>query len=112
MKTADLIFIGIRGSVIALDRATGQPACTTRLKGYDFVNLVLEDDVLFAAAHGEIFCLEPYSGQVRWHNPLRGHGVGLAAIATANQGSGTTAAVLAEKRRGDRQSDSAAAAAT
>ena len=32
MKTSDLVFIGIKGSVIALDRATGQQVWATHLK--------------------------------------------------------------------------------
>ena len=55
MKSSDLVFIGIKGSVLALERATGQPVWTTRLKGSDFVNVVLEDDVVFASCYGEIF---------------------------------------------------------
>ena len=41
MKTSDLVFIGIKGSVVALDRATGQQVWATHLKGSDFVNVVV-----------------------------------------------------------------------
>jgi outer membrane protein assembly factor BamB len=103
MKTSDLVFVGIRGSVIALDRATGQQVWTTRLKGYDFVNVVLEGELLFASSYGEMFCLESQTGRVRWHNPLKGFGVGLSAIATGMSGCGANASVLAEKDRLDKQ---------
>jgi outer membrane protein assembly factor BamB len=33
---------------------------------------------------GEIFCLDPLTGKVLWHNPLKGFGTGLASIATDN----------------------------
>ena len=39
MKTTGLVYVGIRGSVLALDRDTGTIVWTTRLKGGDFVNL-------------------------------------------------------------------------
>jgi outer membrane protein assembly factor BamB len=109
MKTSDLIFIGIKGSVIALDRATGQKVWATHLKGSDFVNVVLEDDLVLASCYGEIFCLEPATGDARWHNPLNGFGVGLATIATAASGCSANASVLAEKHRRDKQASKAAA---
>jgi outer membrane protein assembly factor BamB len=43
MKTSELVFIGIKGSVVALDRATGQQVWATRLKGSDFVKMILQD---------------------------------------------------------------------
>ena len=33
MKTSDLVFIGIKGSVIALNRGTGEQVWVTHLKG-------------------------------------------------------------------------------
>ena len=74
MKTSDLIFIGIKGSVVALYRNTGEQAWATHLKGMDFVNLVLEDDKLLATCAGELFCLDALSGTGLWHNPLKGFG--------------------------------------
>jgi type II secretory pathway predicted ATPase ExeA len=57
MKTSDLVFIGVMGSVVALDRATGKQEWATHLKGWDFVNVVLQNDTVLASCHGEIFCL-------------------------------------------------------
>jgi len=60
---------------------------------------------------GEIFCLDPLSGKLLWHNPLKGHGTGLATIATEqNPGTGSAAA-MAEKRRQDAAAASSAAGA-
>ena len=114
MKTAQLIFIGIKGSVVALNRATGQQVWTTRLKGSDFVNVVLQDGVVLASCCGEIFCLDPLTGNGMWHNPLKGFGTGLATIATENSQGDGNAPVLAEKRRRDEEAaaSSAAVAAT
>ena len=109
MKTSDLVFIGIKGMVVALNRATGGQVWATNLKGSDFVNVVLQDDAVVASCYGEIFCLDPLTGMVLWHNPLKGFGIGLATIATGqNMGTGN-APLLAEKRRRDEQ---AAAAST
>ena len=111
MKTSDLIFLGIKGSVVALYRSTGQQAWETRLKGMDFVNIVLEDDKVIATCCGEIFCLDALEGEALWHNPLKGFGRGLATIATCqNPGSGNEPA-LAEKRRRDQAAAAAAGSA-
>jgi hypothetical protein len=111
MKTSDLIFIGIKGSVIALTRATGQQVWATRLKGCDFVNVVVQGEAVIASCHGEIFCLDPITGNARWHNPLKGFGMGLVTIAAGdNSGAGNTP-IIAAKRRRDEESASAGAAA-
>ena len=101
MKTAELVFVGIGRSVVALNRASGEQVWATRLKGYDFVNVLLDGGRIFATCCGEIFCLDPLTGDVLWHNRLKGFGTGLATIATeAGAGSGLAAA-LAEKQRRD-----------
>ena len=80
MKISDLIFIGIKGSVIALDRASGEQVWATHLKGYDFVNVLVENGTLFATCYGEVFCLNPLTGEGLWHNRLKGLGTGLVRV--------------------------------
>lgn len=106
MKISDLIFIGIKGSVLALNRATGDRLWSTHLKGSDFVNVVVQEHTLLASCQGEIFCLDALTGEGRWHNPLKGFGTGLATIA-AQDIQTDSAPLLAAKRRND---ESAAAA--
>jgi hypothetical protein len=112
MRTAELVFIGIKGSVVALNRATGEQVWTTHLKSWDFVNVVLEDGAILATTCGEIFCLDPLTGAGMWHNPLKGFGTGLATIATESNRAQGAMPVLAEKRRRDQEAASAAAVAT
>jgi len=109
MKTSDLVFIGIKGSVVALNRTTGEQVWVTRLKGSDFVNIVVQNETVLASCYGEIFRLDPLTGNRLWHNPLKGFGMGLATIATEDGLGSGNAPVLAEKRRRDEQ---AAAAST
>ena len=109
MQTSDLVFIGLKGSVVALNRATGLQVWATHLKGSDFVNVVLLNGAILASCYGEIFCLDPLTGVAMWHNPLKGFGTGLATIATEHNAMEGNAAVLAEKRRRDEE---AAASAT
>ena len=77
MKNSELVFIGIKGSVVALNSATGQQAWATPLKGADIVNVVLQHEALLATCAGEIFCLDPFTGKILWHNPLKGFGLGI-----------------------------------
>src|SRR5262245_55640673 len=91
MKTEDLIFVGIGGRVLALYRNSGQQAWMTKV-GSDFVNVVMQDEKLYAAAGGEIFCLNPFTGELLWHNPLKGYGVGLVTMAFAGNSSASAVA--------------------
>ena len=107
MAQASVVFIGIGGAVLALDRSTGEEVWRTPLKGSDFVNVVLEGGEVYAATKGELFSLDPATGRIRWQNPLKGLGRGLVTIASS---SGTGIAAMQEKRRRDQQAAAAAAA--
>jgi outer membrane protein assembly factor BamB len=101
----NMIFIGIRGYAVALDRATGQEVWRTSLKGSDFVTLALAGRDVLAASRGRLYCLEAASGMVRWQNELSGLGWGLVSIAGAD-----IAAVAEIERR--REAAAAAGAST
>lgn len=103
--TSSLIYLGIKGTVIALDRRTGAAIWRTPLKGGQFVNVVLDGDLIFATARGEIFCLDAMTGQILWNNPLTGMGWGLVTLA------GTSIAPMAQQFANDAQAAAAASAA-
>ncbi|HEX8522341.1 MAG TPA: PQQ-binding-like beta-propeller repeat protein [Tepidisphaeraceae bacterium] len=102
----DLIYLGVRGYIIALDRHSGNEVWRATLKGYHFVNLVLDGDDLFASAQGEMFCLDRITGELKWSNPLRGMGYGLICIASPRNSQ----ALFAEAHR--QASEQAATAAS
>jgi outer membrane protein assembly factor BamB len=79
------VFIGINGAVLALDRETGETRWRTELKGSDFVNVTVQDGDLFATSRGEVYRLNPTSGDIMWHNNLPGDGWGIATVAGAPQ---------------------------
>jgi len=110
MQTKDLIFIGIKGSIMALNRDTGARVWSTALKGSDFVNTVFEGGRVFAACRGEIFCLDPLSGRILWHNPLKGCGLGLATLAVEGKSASGRNEALAQKDQRDEQAAATAAA--
>lgn len=110
MANSSMVFVGIYGSVAALDRSTGALVWSTDLKGADFVNVFLAEEELFAGTKGELYCLDIGTGQIRWHNPLKGYGRGLLTIAAA-PGLGNQTAVIREKRRREERAAASGAAA-
>jgi outer membrane protein assembly factor BamB len=104
------VFLGVRGEVVALDRATGQELWSTKLAGGDFVNLVLDQDRIIATTKGKAFCLDTATGQLLWRNDLPGLGLGLVSIATAS--GSTPSGPSSQKRRNDAASTAGAAGAT
>jgi outer membrane protein assembly factor BamB len=98
--TTGLIFAGVRGSVVAIEQATGKLAWHTHLAGGDFVNVIVSGGSIYGSTRGEIYCLDPGTGTIRWHNELKGYGRSLMTMATAEV-SGNQAAAIREKRRRD-----------
>lgn len=105
MRPSRRLFIGGRGIVLAIDSSNGQEVWRSPLKGRDFVNVVLKDDDLYAATHGELFCLDVGTGHVRWHVRLDGLGRGLVTIAGNQQ-----TVVLKSKKKQDEDAAAVAAA--
>ena len=80
-----LIYVGIRGSVVAVRKPGGEIAWSTRLrKGSSLVPILVEGNRLYAVSGGELSCLDASSGKLVWHNPLRGFGMGFAALGSAH----------------------------
>ena len=105
MAQTSMVFIGIAGTVVALDRSTGTEIWRCELKGSDFVNVATQDGDLYATTKGELFSLDPATGNIRWQNPLKGLGRGLITIATAGS---QQAVVMREKQQRDEQAAAAA----
>jgi outer membrane protein assembly factor BamB len=112
MTVNELVFVGLNGRVIALQRDTGDlvwkwaPKTTTA----GFVAFVVDGDRLFVSDNGYIYCLDAVTGEVLWHNPLTGFGTGIAMVATATAAGGQpTAAAAAMAAQQAAQSASSAA---
>jgi len=88
---AERVFIGVHGTVVALDVSSGTELWRTPLKGGDFVTVAELDRAVVAATKGEVFALDPSSGAVIWHNKLKGLGLGFVTIAGGGQASGAAA---------------------
>jgi outer membrane protein assembly factor BamB len=94
-----VILTGIKGHVLALDKATGREVWRTKLKAADFVNLATDGSRVFAATSGEVFCLDGATGTVLWNNPMKGLGLGLVSLLTGNESGGNEVAAGEESRR-------------
>lgn len=95
-KKLDFIFVGIKGTVVALERTSGIEAWRMKLKvragaGGQVVHLHRDREFLFASTGGEVFCLRADSGTIVWHNPMKGLGLGLASMVTDADSSGHAA---------------------
>lgn len=93
---AEKIFVGVRGTVLALDASSGTEVWRTSLKGADFVNVTALDRQIIAATKGEVFALDPASGTVLWNNKLKGLGLGFVTVAGSDQ---VTAAAAGYRRK-------------
>ena len=107
-----LIYVGIRSSVIALNERTGTEVWRAKLRGSDFVTVLWDGEALLAGNGGEVFRLDPQSGALLWHNPLKGLGRGVVSLASTRAPNTTTStdAVQSKKKRDQQQAAAVAAA--
>jgi len=95
----------LKGTVVAIDRATGETRWSTDLKGSDFVNVTQQGSDLFAACRGRLYRLDPDSGSILWCNELPRLGYGIVTIA-----GGSQTVPAAEMKRREQAAAAAAAA--
>jgi len=107
----DLLFAGIRGHIVALDKSTGTERWRLKLKGAEFVHVVTDGALLYASTRGEIFAVDPATGTLLWRNPMKGLGLGLVALLGSQADRGQADQLLNEaSRQADRRRQAAAAA--
>jgi len=84
--TEHMVFVGLNGRVVALDRDCGDIQWEWRSpQGGGYMTLLPDRDRLVVSAGGYLYCLDTASGEQLWHNPLTGFGCGVAALATLEQ---------------------------
>jgi outer membrane protein assembly factor BamB len=71
-----LVFVGLNGYAVALDRDTGEIVWSNDELKSGYVTLLLDGDRLIVSTNGYIFCLDPLSGRVIWSNRMSGYGSG------------------------------------
>lgn len=101
----DLIFVGLNGTAIALDRYSGEIVWTNSEMKSGYVSLLLDGDRLIVSTNGYMYRLDPLTGAICWHNPLKGIRTGPAHIVSVRGQSSQTLIQQAA------ETDAAAAAA-
>ena len=94
MNLHKLLFVGLNGRVAALDRDSGDIVWEWMAKDPDkhkavggYMTLLVDQSQLFVSANGFTYRLDPVTGEETWANPLRGWGLGPAALATSTASS-------------------------
>ena len=82
-----LIFVGFNGKAMALDRDTGEIVWSNNQMKSGNVTFLLDGDRLIASTNGYIYCFDPLTGQILWHNPMKGCGWGIASLASVRGSS-------------------------
>jgi hypothetical protein len=81
-----LIFVGLNGYALALDRDTGAIVWSNEKMHAGYVTLLLDGDRLIVSTNGYMYCLDPLTGRIRWHNPLSGYGLGTPTCVVSVRG--------------------------
>jgi len=77
MRSIDqLVFVGLNGYAVALDRDTGEIVWSNDELKSGYVTLLLDGDRLIVSTNGYLFCLDPLTGHVQWQNRMSGYGSG------------------------------------
>jgi outer membrane protein assembly factor BamB len=76
MTIEQLIFVGLNGYALALDRDSGEIVWSNSEMKSGYVTLLLDYDRLIVSTNGYIYCLDPLTGNILWNNPLKGYGAG------------------------------------
>lgn len=101
-----VVYLGVGGHVVALDFASGGELWRRKIKSSGgFVSICEFEERLLATASGEIWCLERSTGEILWHNRLKGLGQGFVTVAGAEATPALASAIAAA------QAQAAAAAA-
>lgn len=108
----DIVYLGLKGHVVAVDKKDGATLWQTKLKGGlasgdRFVTLLIEDARVYAHTCGELFCLDADTGEILWNNGLEGLGYDIGSLASEGISS-AAAPALAHRRRQEASKSSGA----
>ncbi|MEO8376832.1 MAG: PQQ-binding-like beta-propeller repeat protein [Candidatus Sumerlaeota bacterium] len=108
MNISEIVFVGTGRSIVAFRKSDGhqlwQKSLSVGLLSVSggFVTLLVDGDLLFAHAMGEIHCLNALTGELIWRDELKGLGYQVASIAMAGKsapGEVGAAVIQAQKRQ-------------
>jgi outer membrane protein assembly factor BamB len=102
--SSNLLFVGTKAQVAAIDKNSGETRWLTKLKGglaggSNFVNLLVQDGRVYAHTYGELYCLDQETGAILWKNELSGLGYDIASLAIEGIPSSVIPALAAFRNR-------------
>ena len=103
-----LIFVGLNGYAVALDRDTGRIVWSNNQMRSGYVTFLLDGDRLIVSTNGHIYCLDPLTGRIIWHNPMKGYGAGTPTSLTSVRG-GSDSTILQQAEQTSHAQQGAAA---
>ena len=111
--SSNIIYVGVKAHVVALDKKDGTTLWQTKLKsgftsGDRFVTLLVENGRIYAHTHGEVFCLDEATGAVLWNNGLAGLGYETAMLATDGVSSNPVPAEFSQQKQHANRNSNAA----
>jgi outer membrane protein assembly factor BamB len=104
MNPQNILVLGTKGSVVAMDRTTGAQLWAVHLKSAGFVSVIADQSKVFAHTSGEVYCLDLFTGTGVWNDSLRGFGFDTATLALP--GTAQDIAVTEHLREGIHQAHS------
>jgi outer membrane protein assembly factor BamB len=100
MTIEQLIFVGLNGYAVALDRDSGAIVWSNDELKSGYVTLLLDGDRLIVSTGGYLFCLDPLTGKILWNNEMTGYGASaptaLVSVRGHSQQSPAQAAAASE----------------
>ncbi|MEI6233403.1 MAG: PQQ-binding-like beta-propeller repeat protein [Planctomycetota bacterium] len=110
MDTSNILYIGLKGQVTAINKFNGEKIWGTELPAgafNQFVTLLVEDNHVYAHTGGELFCLDAHSGDIKWQNGLPGMGYDVASLAVVGLPSQPSEEIVKHQRNQAASSTSA-----
>ena len=105
MDPKNILILGLNGSLRAYRRDTGELLWSSHLKKTGFVSFVADEKRVYAHTNGELFCVDLFTGDGRWNDPLKGWGFDLASLGLPGGSSAPNPTIKAKQ-----DADAAAAA--
>jgi outer membrane protein assembly factor BamB len=88
-----LVFVGLNGWAVALDRDTGEIVWSNDQMKSGYVTLLLDGDRLIVSTNGYLYALDPLTGEILWHNPMKGYGGGTPTALISVRGQSSQALI-------------------
>jgi outer membrane protein assembly factor BamB len=114
MNSEDILLLGLKSSVTAVSKLTGDIVWKTELSsglGSGFVTLLCDGLQVFACCGGQLYGLDLNTGRILWTNGLEGYGYGLASLCLTDGQCAPPPAIIAQ-HQANQQSSSSSNSAT